>query len=72
MNEIIDDLDLTVKNQSNRNAFLIIFSIIYSISNFIACFFAFVQIRSIVISVFILAAFAIVEIIVSLSTSVRF
>jgi hypothetical protein len=72
MNEIIDDIEIPVKKQSKRNLFLIIFSLIYSIVNFIACFFAFVQIRSIVISVFVLAAFAIVEIIVSLSTSVRF
>jgi hypothetical protein len=71
MNEVIDDLEITVKKQSKRNVFLMVFSIIYSIANFIACLFAFEQIRTIVISVIILAAFAIVEIIVSLSVKKR-
>lgn len=71
MNEIIDDLEIPVKKQGKRNLFLIVFSLIYSISNFIACLFAFDQIRSIVVSVFVLAAFAIVEIIVSLIVKKR-
>lgn len=69
--EIIDDLEITVKKQSKRNLFLIIFSLIYSIANLIACFFAFEQIRTIVISVFVLAAFAIIEVIVSLFVKKR-
>jgi hypothetical protein len=69
--EIIDNLEITEKNPSKKNAFLIVFSLIYSIANFIACLFAFEQIRTIVISAFVLAAFAIVEIIVSLSLKKR-
>lgn len=70
-NEIIDNLELPEKNHDKRNVFLIVFSLIYSLGNFIACLAAFDQIRSIVISVFVLGAFAIIEIIVSLSVKKR-
>lgn len=71
MYEIIDELEILNKKQGKRNLFLIVLSLIYSMANFIASLFAFDQIRSIVVSVFVLAAFAIVETVVALVVKKR-